>query len=291
MAENTQIASLSDYYFRATLRPNSPDLARFDESGGLRLLPPGESLLREWQSALDWDPSIPFPAICISPRAFSGIIPMDGDKQLPPREFLVAVFETIGGGGLLNWEVEGISILPLEKRRIPTVKHFLASEGKRLHWSNMDFRPNRIYSGLRSRVLPTTTGWSCIGNPTLLDFPFLRLMAMPQPKPMVYFREGIQGHVRAAVEGWILFSAFVSPPEKEVLRQVLQFSDTRVIRMLPHGIPPDYRTSSAEAKLIAAGRLLLLSGFPPQMLPRGPDPAILNQTLSWSRQIAAAADR
>ncbi len=291
MAENTQNESPSDFYFRATLRPGSPDLASFDKDGGLHLLPPGEGLLREWQSALNWEPSIPFPAICISPREFTGVIPMAEEGRLSPRNLLVAVFETMDGGGLLNWEVEGISILPVEKQRIPTVKHFLASYAKRLYWSGTSFRPGRIYSGLKSRVLPATTTWSCIGNPTLLDFPFLRLMAMPQPKLMGYFRDQIREHVAAAVEGQILVSAFATPPEKEAMREVLKFSDTRVIRMLPHGIPLEYRLSPFEAKLVSAGRLLLLSGYPPHVLPRSPDAGMLNQTLSWGRQIVAASER
>ncbi len=290
MAESNLTGTPSDCFFRATLRPDSPDLARFDETGNLGILPPGEALLREWQSALDWNPSVPSPATCVFPRGFTGILSLGGG-QLAPRDFLVAVFETAGGGGLQNWDVESMTILPMESRRAPTVRHYLASYARRLYWSSTSFRPGRIYSGLRSRALPATTTWTCIGDPTLLDFPFLRLAALPQPKPIGYFGDAIREHVRAAVEGRVLLSAFIMPPEKEILRQILKFSTTRFIRILPHGIPLDYRPSPFEAKLVESGRLLLLSGFPPHVFPRMPDAGLLNQSLSWCRQIAATADR
>jgi len=57
-------------------------------------------------------------------------------------------------------------------------------------------------------------------------------------------------------------SGFISPGEREALRRLKAEPRARFIKLLPCALPPRYDPSAEDSRELAAGRMLILSGFP-----------------------------
>jgi len=100
----------------------------------------------------------------------------------------------------------------------------------------------------------------CAGHAALLDEPLLGLIASRECPGHVLL--GTLERVPAWVAaGRVLVSGFHSPLEQQVLRSLLR-RDGRAVKVLARGMSR-YRPSPDERAALAAGRLLVLTAFPP----------------------------
>ena len=65
-----------------------------------------------------------------------------------------------------------------------------------------------------------------------------------------------------AQRGRVPISGFISPGERELLKRLKVTPGVRFVKMLPCALPPRYDPSAEDSREIAAGRMVLLSGFP-----------------------------
>ena len=100
----------------------------------------------------------------------------------------------------------------------------------------------------------------CAGHAALLDEPLLGLIASRECPGHVLLEtlERVPAWVAA---GRVLVSGFHSPLEQQVLRSLLR-RDGRAVKVLARGMSR-YPPSPDERAALAAGRLLVLTAFPP----------------------------
>ena len=71
--------------------------------------------------------------------------------------------------------------------------------------------------------------------------------------------------VERAQRGMIPVCGFLSPAERELQRRLRAEPTARWIKTVPHGLRPGYDPSLEDSRAIAAGQLLILSSFPPDV--------------------------
>ena len=116
-------------------------------------------------------------------------------------------------------------------------------------------------TGLRHPFLDPHRNWSAIGDATLFASPFLFHVRLTLKKTVEEHKAAIDEIVEKARRGFIPVSGFISPGEREALRRLKAEPRTRFIKLLPCALPPRYDLSAEDSRELAAGRLLILSGF------------------------------
>ena len=104
-----------------------------------------------------------------------------------------------------------------------------------------------------------------MGDPTLLASPFRFPVRLTRKLPSEAQEGAISEAVERARRGMVPVCGFLSPAERELERRLRAESGTRWIKALPHGLPPDFDPPLDDSRDLAAGRLLLLSSFPPDV--------------------------
>lgn len=101
-----------------------------------------------------------------------------------------------------------------------------------------------------------------VGNVALLDLPLLGLISSRECPGQVLIEtlDRVPEWVKA---GRVIVSGFHSPLEQQVLRSVLRRKG-RVVKVLARGLA-DYRPAAEEREPLAAGRMLVLSAFAPEV--------------------------
>ncbi len=112
----------------------------------------------------------------------------------------------------------------------------------------------RIEPGLAARIVGA-------GNSALLAEPLLGLVASRQCPGHVLL-ETLDRVPEWAQAGRVVVSGFHSPLEQQVLRSLLR-RQGRAVKVLARGMA-DYRPPPEEREPLAAGRMLVLTAFPPE---------------------------
>ena len=118
-----------------------------------------------------------------------------------------------------------------------------------------------------------------MGDVTVLGSPFFFHVRLTLKKSLAEHEAAIAEALAAAQRGRVPVSGFISPGERELLRRLKATPGVRFVKLLPCALPPRYDPSAEDSREIAAGRMVLLSGFPDT-------PAI--STLEMKRNAAAA---
>ena len=103
-----------------------------------------------------------------------------------------------------------------------------------------------------------------MGDLTLLSSPFLLHVRLTLRRSAEEHASEIATILEKARQGFMPVCGFLSPGEKELLRQFKAEPYARFIRMVPHALPPRYDPSAEDSRELAADRLLILSAFPPR---------------------------
>lgn len=101
-----------------------------------------------------------------------------------------------------------------------------------------------------------------VGETALLAEPLLGLIASRECPGQILLEtlDRVPEWIKA---GRVILSGFHSPLEQQVLRSVLRRKG-RVIKMLARGMT-DYRPTAEEREPLAAGRMLVITVFPPEV--------------------------
>ena len=112
----------------------------------------------------------------------------------------------------------------------------------------------------RSPVLPRV--FHALGDITVLGSPFFMHVRLTLKKTVAEHEAAIAEAVAEAQRGRVPISGFISPGERELLKRLKVTPGVRFVKMLPCALPPRYDPSAEDSREIAAGRMVLLSGFP-----------------------------
>ena len=112
----------------------------------------------------------------------------------------------------------------------------------------------------RSPVLPRV--FHALGDITVLGSPFFMHVRLTLKKTVAEHEAAIAEAVAEAQRGRVPVSGFISPGERELLKRLKATPGVRFVKMLPWALPPRYDPSAEDSREIAAGRMVLLSGFP-----------------------------
>jgi len=104
--------------------------------------------------------------------------------------------------------------------------------------------------------------WDGVGNAALLDEPLLGLISSRECPGQVLV-ETLERVPEWADGGHVIVSGFHSPLEQQVLRSLLR-REGRAVKVLARGMS-DYRPPDGERGALAAGRLLVLTSFSPNV--------------------------
>jgi hypothetical protein len=123
--------------------------------------------------------------------------------------------------------------------------------------------PDRFvrFANIRHAILDPARRWDAMGNLTLLGPPFLRHVRLTMRMTAEEHGPAIDEIIEQAKHGIVPVSGFISAGEKELLRRLKAEPRARFIKTVPFALPPRYDPSAEDSRELAAGRLLILSGF------------------------------
>ena len=153
--------------------------------------------------------------------------------------------------------------LSFDSRQLKAIRHYIKLNPARALWKlrNPDlFLCHRALKAHRLAPLAPMS-FDGIGALTLLGSPFLFHVRLTLKKTVAEHAAAIEEIVEKARRGMIPVSGFISPGEKEALRQLKADPRARFVKLLPCALPPRYDPSAEDSREIAAGRMLILSPF------------------------------
>ena len=220
--------------------------------GGAGGIPPSVPLAPPASSEID--PAIMaryLQAACDADDAAHGYAPLGGAGGFPPSvPPAPALFER-------SPYIE----LSFDSRQLKAIRRYIRLNPARKLWrlAHPDFF--RRLTGLRHPFLDPQRSWSAIGDATLFASPFLFHVRLTLKKSVEEHKAAIDEIVEKARHGYIPVSGFISPGEREALRRLKAEPRARFIKLLPCALPPRYDPSAEDSRELAAGRMLILSGF------------------------------
>lgn len=152
--------------------------------------------------------------------------------------------------------------LSFDSRQLKAIRRYIRLNPARALWKLR--HPDRFLRlpNARHPVLPADRTWQAMGDLTLLSSPFLFHVRLSLRQTPAEHEPGIAAALARAGQGMIPVCGFISPGETELLRRLKASPNARFVKMLPCALPPRYDPSAEDSRELAAGRLLLLSGFP-----------------------------
>ena len=151
--------------------------------------------------------------------------------------------------------------LSFDSRQLKAIRRYIRLNPARKLWRLAHPDLFRRMTGLRHPFLDPLRNWSAIGDATLFASPFLFHVRLTLKKTVEEHKAAIDEIVEKARRGFIPVSGFISPGEREALRRLKAEPRARFIKLLPCALPPSYDPSAEDSRELAAGRLLILSGF------------------------------
>ncbi len=160
------------------------------------------------------------------------------------------------------WEDRFWMDLSLSSQQLAAIRAYIRGNPQRALWKAAHPDAFVRYAGIRHRSLDPRERWSAYGCLPLLASPFLFHVRLTLKLPVEAQEPAIAAVVEKARGGWVPVGGFLSPAEKEVERRLRTEPRTRYIKFLPYGLAPRFDPSLADSRLLAEGRLLILSPFP-----------------------------
>lgn len=204
-------------------------------------------------------------AVCDADDVAHGYAPSvgAGDAGVPP---FASTTNCAGGAGVSPvcspiFERSPYIELSFDSRQLKAIRHYIRLNPARKLWRLAHPDMFRRLTGLRHRVLDPQRSWSAIGDATLFASPFLFHVRLTLKKSVEEHKAAIDEIVEKARRGFIPVSGFISPGEREALRRLKAEPCARFIKLLPCALPPRYDPSAEDSRELAAGRMLILSGF------------------------------
>jgi REP element-mobilizing transposase RayT len=151
--------------------------------------------------------------------------------------------------------------LSFDSRQLKAIRRYIRLNPARKLWRLAHPDLFRRMTGLRHPFLDPHRSWSAIGDATLFASPFLFHVRLTLKKSVEEHKAAIDEIVEKARRGFIPVSGFISPGEREALQRLKAEPRARFIKLLPCALPPRYDPSAEDSRELAAGRLLILSGF------------------------------
>jgi len=153
--------------------------------------------------------------------------------------------------------------LSFDSRQLKAIRHYIKLNPARALWKLRHPDLFLCHHALKAHRLAPLAPMSFdgIGALTLLGSPFLFHVRLTLKKTVAEHAAAIEEIVAKARRGMVPVSGFISPGEKEALRQLKAEPRARFIKLLPCALPPRYDPSAEDSREIAAGRMLILSPF------------------------------
>ena len=191
--------------------------------------------------------------------------PLQGGCGCTPEPLLGG--RGFGGGvpGRLAWEKGYWISLAWYAPQRKAIRLYIRNNPARALWKRAHPDRFRVIAGLRHASLDPALPWSAMGDPTLLGSPFRFPVRLTRHLPLEAQEPALAEALDRARRGMIPVCGFVSPAEHELERRLRAESGARWIKAVPHGLAPGYDPSVEDSRALAAGRLLLLSSFPPSI--------------------------
>jgi len=259
----------------AGVRGRSPRLL----SATVSLLPAGEAVAAMWRGVHAAEPCLTASNYVVMPDHVHLLLIVDYAKN-PAFDVLdwlhhfmraceEAVAPIIGRKPSLVWEDHFWLLLVNAGISLAAVRRYIRMNPSRKLWK--DAHPDMFvrHSGLRHNSLDPALQWSAIGNLTLLASPFLLPVVLTRKIPLEQHEPEITRILAAAKCGMIPVSGFLSPGEKRVQELLRETDCTRWIKTVPYYLPPRFDPSVEDSRILAEGRMLVLSSFPPEV-PQSP---------------------
>lgn len=215
------------------------------------------------------------------------IVNFDLDPQFDPLDFIhrwrscaaQAIIEGVRGTPRPFEGVRGISPDRLWERSFwislawyaeqrKAIRHYIRNNPARALWKakhpdRFCVMPNVLHPALSSEMT-----WSAMGDLTLIASPFRFPVRLTRWLPVEAQEQELSEALERARCGMIPVCGFISPAEHELERRLREESTARWIKMIPHGLKPGYDPSVEDSRALAAGRMLLLSSFSPEIPPK-----------------------
>ena len=190
-------------------------------------------------------------AACDADDAAHGYAPLGGAGGIPP---LVSPAPAL-------FERSPYIELSFDSRQLKAIRRYIRLNPARKLWRLAHPDLFRRMTGLHHPFLDPHRSWSAIGDATLFASPFLFHVRLTLKKTAEEHKAAIDEIVEKARHGYIPVSGFISPGEREALRRLKAEPHARFIKLLPCALPPRYDPSAEDSRELAAGRMLILSGF------------------------------
>ncbi len=247
-----------------------------DATAHTELLPPGEAVLEFLKTLHSRTPALVASNRVVMPDHvhFILIVDFDRDPAFQPLSFAHRFMEetaaAVGGAGGAAprplsplWEPSFWLVLSFSARQLAAIRRYIRLNPARAIWKAE--HPDRFarLAPLRHPILDSTLSWSACGNPTLLSSPFLFPVRLTRRLPVEDQEPALAEAMDRARSGMIPVCGFLSPAEKELQNRLRAEPRARWVKMLPAGLPARFDPSAEDSRHLAAGRLLILSSFPP----------------------------
>ena len=153
--------------------------------------------------------------------------------------------------------------LSFDSRQLKAIRHYIKLNPSRALWKLRHPDLFLCHRAIKAhRLAPfAPMRFDGVGALTLLGSPFLFHVRLTLKKTVAEHAAAIEEIVEKARHGMIPVSGFISPGEKEALRQLKAEPRARVVKLLPYALPPRYDPSAEDSREIAAGRMVILSPF------------------------------
>lgn len=107
-----------------------------------------------------------------------------------------------------------------------------------------------------------------MGDLTLIASPFRFPVRLTRWLPVEAQEQELSDALERARCGMIPVCGLISPAEHELEKRLREESTARWIKMIPYGLKPGYDPPIEDSRALAAGRMLMLSSFPPEIPPK-----------------------
>ena len=207
---------------------------------------------------------------CDADDAAHGYVPLSGAGEQTEATAPAPPRGTVGGAGGIPpsvphtpplFERSPYIELSFDSRQLKAIRRYIRLNPARKFWRLAHPDLFRRITGLRHPFLNPHRSWSAIGDATLFASPFLFHVRLTLKQTVEEHKVAIDEIVEKARQGFIPVSGFISPGEREALRRLKAEPRARFIKLLPCALPPRYDPSAEDSRELAAGRLLILSGF------------------------------
>ena len=236
------------------------------------LTPAGKIMQETWLKMAEECPQISLREYAIMPDHFHGIVVMEPGNEHPLGYWINrvkgrtthALRKLFGNPELQIWEANFHDYISFCAETFAVYREYVAANPRRLQLR----RENRHRLGIVRRVehwrlvaANHALKWDCLGDIALLDYPWLLPIVIHRRDTPEAKAKQIAAIVEAVKRGAIPIGGFISPDEKQALKEIAALPKARVIRLLPYGLK-EFKPHGRQLENLAESRLLILSAFP-----------------------------